>query len=186
VSPGVVFVQSGQSAGSLNGIPGISFDKYPQIMAAPAVPAPADYFALTRLLLVPSVWDEPFGRVAAEAMINGIPALVSNRGSLPQVVGGDFCAGGGGRVLPVPDWLTSETMRLPSEPEVEPWYDAVCALWDDPALYRAVAVRARQIADERYSEEVSRRRHVDYFTSLRPGGPPILERAEGAAPTPRT
>src|SRR6266478_2199954 len=25
-------------------------------------------------------------------------------------------------------------MRLPSEQEVEPWYDAICALWDDPAL----------------------------------------------------
>jgi glycosyltransferase involved in cell wall biosynthesis len=169
----ILVVQSGQSAGSLNAIPGISFDQYPQIMAAPPVPTPAHYFALTRILLVPSVWEEPFGRVAAEAMINEIPPIVSNRGSLPQVVGGDFCAGGGGRVLPVPDWLTFKTMRLPSEREVEPWYDAVCALWDDPALYHSVATRARQIADERYSEEVSRRRHVDYFTSLRPGGRPI-------------
>ena len=48
---------------------------------------PADYFALTRILLVPSVWDEPFGRVAAEAMINAVPPLVANRGSLPHVVG---------------------------------------------------------------------------------------------------
>jgi glycosyltransferase involved in cell wall biosynthesis len=31
-------------------------------------------------------WEEPFGRVAAEAMINAIPAIVSNRGSLPSVV----------------------------------------------------------------------------------------------------
>ena len=55
---------------SLNAIPGIDFASYPQIMAAPPVPTPADYFALTRILLVPSVWEEPFGRVAAEAMIN--------------------------------------------------------------------------------------------------------------------
>jgi hypothetical protein len=33
-----------------------------------------------------------------------------------------------------------------------------------------VASRARQIAEERYSETVSRRKHVDYFTSLRTGG----------------
>ena len=78
----ILVVQSAQSGGSLNAIPGIDFSKYPQIMAAPAVPQPADYFALTRLLVVPSVWDEPFGRVAAEAMINGIPPLVSDRGSL--------------------------------------------------------------------------------------------------------
>ena len=147
-------------------------------MAAPPVPTPADYFALTRILLVPSVWEEPFGRVAAEAMINAIPPIVSNRGSLPEVVGGDASAGGGGRVLPIPDWLTFKTTRVPSEQEVEPWYDAVCALWDDSGLYRSVATRARQIADERYSEKVSRRQHVDYFTSLRPRGRPLAEAAK--------
>jgi glycosyltransferase involved in cell wall biosynthesis len=169
----ILVVQSGQSGGSLNAIPGIDFGKYPQIMAAPPVPRPADYFALTRILLVPSVWEEPFGRVAAEAMINAIPPLVANRGSLPQVVGGDISEGGGGRVLPIPDWMTFKTTRLPSEQDVEPWYDAVCTLWDDPVSYRSVATRAHQIAEERYSEEVSRRRHVEYFTSLRPGGRPI-------------
>ena len=169
----VLVVQSGQTAGALNAIPGIDFSRYPQIMAAPPVPTPADYFALTRVLLVPSVWAEPFGRVAAEAMINGIPPIVGNRGALPHVVGGDFSSGGGGRVLAIPEWMTRDTIRVPSEPEIEPWYDAVCALWDDADLYQSVAARARQIADERYSEEVSRRQHVDYFTSLVPRGRPI-------------
>jgi glycosyltransferase involved in cell wall biosynthesis len=169
----ILVVQSGQSGGSLNAIPGIDFSRYPQIMAAPAVPKPADYFALTRILLVPSVWEEPFGRVAAEAMINAIPAIVGDRGSLPQVVGGDFSAGGGGRVRSIPGWMTFKTTRLPSEPEIEPWFEAVCELWDDRALYESIAARARQIADERYSESVSRRTHVEYFTSLTPGGEPI-------------
>lgn len=169
----VLVVQSGQSGGSLNGIPGIDFGKYPQIMAAPPVSKPADYFALTRILLVPSVWEEPFGRVAAEAMINGVPPIVGNRGALPHVVGGDFASGGGGRVLPIPEWMTPQTTRLPSEQELEPWYEAVCALWDDAALYQSMGARARQIAEERYSEDVSRKRHVDYFTSLKAGGRPI-------------
>jgi len=169
----VLVVQSGHSGGSLNAIPGVDFSKYPQIMAAPPVPTPADYFALTRILVVPSVWEEPFGRVAAEAMINAIPPLVSNRGSLPHVVGGDFSEGGGGRVLPIPEWMTFKTTRLPSEREIEPWYEAVCTLWDDPAAYRSIATRAHQIAEERYSESVSRKKHVDYFTSLKPGDRPI-------------
>ena len=109
----ILVVQSGRSAGALNTIPGIDFSKHPQIMAAPAVPTPADYFALTRILLVPSVWNEPFGRVAAEAMINSIPAIVSDRGSLPDVVGGDFSTGGGGRVVPVPGWLNADSTRVP-------------------------------------------------------------------------
>jgi glycosyltransferase involved in cell wall biosynthesis len=169
----MLIVQSGQSAGSLHAIQGIDLRRYPQIMAAPPVPAPADYLALTRILLVPSVWDEPFGRVAAEAMINGIPALVSNRGALAHVVGGDRRDGGGGYVLPVPSWMTAHTSTLPSEAEVEPWYEAVCTLWDDAATYRAVAERAKAIAMERYGEDVSRRRHVDYFTSLKPGATPF-------------
>jgi glycosyltransferase involved in cell wall biosynthesis len=169
----VLVVQSGRSGGVLNTIPGIDFSRYPQIMAAPPVPTPADYFALTRILVVPSVWDEPFGRVAAEAMINAIPPLVSNRGSLPHVVGGDFEAGGGGRVLPVPEWMTAATTRLPTEEEIEPWYSAVCSLWDSPALYEAMAARARQIAEQQYSEDASRAKHVDYFTALTPGQSPI-------------
>ena len=124
---------------------GHRFQPIPANHGGAAGAPPADYFALTRILLVPSVWEEPFGRVAAEAMINAIPPLVSNRGSLPHVVGGDFSDGGGGRVLPIPEWMTEKTTRLPSEEEVEPWYDAVCALWDDPALYHAVATRARSM-----------------------------------------
>ena len=169
----ILVVQSGHTGGSLTAIPGIDFSRYPQIMAAPPVPSPADYFALTRIIVVPSVWEEPFGRVAAEAMINSIPPLVSDRGSLPAVVGGDFGHGGGGRVLPVPEWMTPQTTRLPSEAEAEPWYEAVCDLWDDRELYHSIAARAHEIAGERYGESVSRRKHLDYFTSLRPGGSPL-------------
>jgi hypothetical protein len=69
--------------------------------------------------------------------------------------------------------MTPHTLTLPSEAEVEPWYEAVCTLWDDAAAYRAVAHRAKEIALERYSEDVSRQRHVDYFTSLKPGATPF-------------
>jgi hypothetical protein len=69
--------------------------------------------------------------------------------------------------------MTAATTKLPSEQEIEPWYAAVCSLWDDPALYQAMAARARQIAQERYSEPISRKKHVDFFTSLTPGTCPI-------------
>ena len=168
----LLVVQSGRSAGWLNALPGFDWSRYPQIMAAPPVATPAEFFALTRVLLVPSL-VEAFGRVAAEAMINGIPPIVSRRGGLPDTVGGDFDEGGGGRVLPVPDWMTVGDVRLPSEDEVRPWLDAVCALWDDPDLYARMAARARDLAAERYSETVSRARHVDYLTSRTRGGRPF-------------
>ena len=40
-----------------------------------------------RLLLVPSQWEEAFGRVAIEAMINGIPVIGSNVGGLKETIG---------------------------------------------------------------------------------------------------
>jgi hypothetical protein len=181
----LLVVQSGQSGGGLNRVPGIDFSQYPQIMAAPAVATPAEYFALTRLLLVPSVWEEPFGRVAAEAMINGIPALVSDRGALPDVIRGAHRADLGGRVLPIPGRMTAASTRVPSEQEVEPWFDAVCTLWDDVKLYESVSATARRIAEARYSETVSRSQHVAYFTALRPGGHPLSAHRSSTDPAPR-
>jgi glycosyltransferase involved in cell wall biosynthesis len=156
----ILVVQSATSAGLLNAIPGLDFQKYPHIMAAPATPRPADFFALTRILLVPSTVAESFGRVAAEALINGIPPLVSDRGALPETVGA------GGLVLPLPSWLTPESKDLPSADEVKPWFDAICELWDKPEAYRAATQRARAVGEERYSESVMRKRYLDYFESL--------------------
>ena len=156
----ILVVQSATSGGRLNDIPGVDFGKYPHIMAAPATKRPADYFALTRLLLVPSVFHEPFGRVAAEALINGIPPLVSDRGSLPDTVHG------AGRVLPMPPWLMPDTTELPSVEEAQPWFDAVCALWDDEREYGEASAAARETAIRVYSEAVMRKRYLDYFASL--------------------
>jgi glycosyltransferase involved in cell wall biosynthesis len=47
------------------------------------------FFDAVDLLVVPSVWDEPFGLVAAEAMGAGRPVVVSDAGALPEVVGPD-------------------------------------------------------------------------------------------------
>ncbi len=156
----ILVVQSATSAGRLNAIPGLDFTKYPHIMAAPPTPRPADFFALTRILLVPSVGRESFGRVAAEALVNGIPALVSDRGALPETVRG------AGRVLPLPGWLTETSTDLPTVAEAQPWFDAVCELWDDDDAYMRASVAARTVAQERYSESVLRQRYLDYFEGL--------------------
>jgi len=43
--------------------------------------------ARARAVVVPSVWDEPFGRVAAEAMAVARPVVTTGRGGLAEVVG---------------------------------------------------------------------------------------------------
>jgi glycosyltransferase involved in cell wall biosynthesis len=42
--------------------------------------------ASSRAVVVPSVWDEPFGRVVAEAFAMGRPAITTGRGALTEVV----------------------------------------------------------------------------------------------------
>jgi len=46
-----------------------------------------DVYARTRVLLGPSIWPEPFGRVFVEAAANGIPSIASARGGIPEAVG---------------------------------------------------------------------------------------------------
>jgi glycosyltransferase involved in cell wall biosynthesis len=103
-------------------------------------PDPRSFYRLSKLVLVPSVCRESFGRVAVEAMLGGVPVLASDRGALPEVVGP------GGGCLPVPAWLTPESRTPPSAAEVEPWRAAVVRLWDDAAGYAAASAAARAAA----------------------------------------
>lgn len=158
----ILVVQSAADATILNSVPGIDFTKYPQIMASPRVPRPADFLELTRILLVPSVFEEPFGMVAAEAMINGIPALVSDRGGLPDTVAE------AGTVLPLPDWLRKDTNRVVDIEDAQPWYDEICRLWDDVDAYQAAATAAQETANHLYAETALKARYIDYVEGLCP------------------
>lgn len=91
-----------------------------------------EVLALTRVVLMPSRVDEAAGRVAAEAVANGLPALVSDRGGLPEMVEGL----GAAAVVP---W--AET--LPAS--VERWARALRALADE-AVWQAAAERAAAVA----------------------------------------
>lgn len=46
-----------------------------------------EVYGQSKVVVIPSRYEEPFGRVAAEAMVSGIPVVSSNRGGLPEVVG---------------------------------------------------------------------------------------------------
>lgn len=41
----------------------------------------------TRVIIMPSIWEEAFGRIPIEAGINGIPTIASKRGGIPESVG---------------------------------------------------------------------------------------------------
>ena len=114
------------------------------ITTMPFTPDPRDFypavFARTKLLLMPSLWLESFGLVAAEAMLNGIPVLASNRGALPETIGS------AGFLFDIPARYTSETRDVPKAEEIEPWVETIIRLWDDAAYYEHWSRAARERA----------------------------------------
>lgn len=55
-------------------------------MTAPEFDTPGEFLALTRAMLVPSILRARHGRTVTEAMVNGVPTLVGNRGGLPRLI----------------------------------------------------------------------------------------------------
>lgn len=158
----ILVVASGGRTAALAALPDLA--KHPALLVCPPRD-PREIYGITKLLLVPTLSPEPFGRVAAEAMMNGIPPLVSDRGALPETVGT------GGIVLPLPAWLTHTANRMPTDAEMAHWYDTVIRLWDDDAAYARASAAARHAAATLYDEQWQRRRYVDYFTDTGPFPP---------------
>lgn len=46
------------------------------------------FLGMSKAVLVPSQWPEPFGRILLEAAANGIPALASLTGGMTEIIGG--------------------------------------------------------------------------------------------------
>jgi len=158
----MLIVESRGSAGRLveAGLAG-GFDlrRHENLMMAAPVPFPRDIYTHTRALLAPSVWNEPAGRVAVEAILNGIPPLVSDRGGL-----GEVC-NGAGFVLPIPPDVTPATDRPVAPEVVGPWIDLIARLEDDAAFYAEECASARQAAAIYLPERLAPR-YVEYFNRV--------------------
>ncbi|MBN9123095.1 MAG: glycosyltransferase, partial [Planctomycetes bacterium] len=101
-----------------------------------STPLPKKFYALSRAVLMPSLAEETFGRVAAEALANGLPVLVTRRGALPELLDG------AGFAFDIPDRYAANHMAVPSAEEVAPWVAAIERLWDDPDFYAEHRSRA--------------------------------------------
>jgi glycosyltransferase involved in cell wall biosynthesis len=90
-------------------------------------------YARARTLLMPSLWEESYGRTVVEAQINGIPVVASHRGALPEVVGA------GGLLVdahaPVDDW--EQALRQAYQPS--PLYDRLSEQARRQAYHTAAA-----------------------------------------------
>ncbi len=169
-----LIVESRETMASLRQA-GLDLAAFSNVRAMPNTPDPREFYRHSRIVLMPSLWDESFGLVAAEAMLNGIPVLASNRGALPEIVGD------GGLLFDVPARYTPTTRDLPTAEEAGPWVAAIERLWDDRQEYDAAATRAASWA-ERYTPARLGPLYNDFFQGvvLQPG-PPIMWRPAVAA-----
>mgnify|MGYP002279762177 CR=1 FL=1 len=102
------------------------------------------YYRQARILMVPSIWEEAWGRVVTEAQINGIPVLASDRGGLPESVGQ-----GGILVDPSAD--------------IEKWVEGLSRLWDDETAYKTFSKLALKHANRR---EIQPQSIVEQFVEI--------------------
>lgn len=86
---------------------------------------PAAIYGDARVVLVPSVHPEAWGRVVTEAQASGIPAIAAAVGGLPDTVG----AGG---------------VLVPPGAGDGGWRAALAELWDDQGAYERYATAAEQ------------------------------------------
>lgn len=98
----------------------------------------ARLFAASRLLVVPSLWDEPFGIVGVEALVAGLPVVASDVGGISSWLGEDE----GGLLFPRGDHAALAS--------------ALRRLLDDEEHRRAQAERGR-LAAQRFTVE----RHLE-------------------------
>ncbi len=176
---------------------GIDLARLPNLTIRPNTTDPRTFYAETRLLLMPSLWNESFGLVAAEAMLNGIPVLASNRGALPETIGGtqprdpltgneithphpNPLPGGegtsGGFLFDIPAKYTPETRDLPTAAEVESWIETIIRLWDDAAEYERCSRAAREHARQWHPDRLAPI-YREFFGQLtHQPGPPLVPR----------
>lgn len=105
----------------------------------------ADLMSLARAVLVPSVWEEPFGLVIVEAMAAGTPPVATRRGSFIELV-----TDGTDGVLFPPDDPTALA-------------SVIADIEARPGAYEVLGRRARETYEQRYNPEQSLKHLLEIY-----------------------
>lgn len=91
----------------------------------------SEYYRSADLLLVPSVYEEGFGRVIMEAIASGLPVIGANRGAIPEAM--------------------DDTVGRIVEPTPEAFSDAILELHKNRYRLASLASNCRKYAESKFS-----------------------------------
>jgi glycosyltransferase involved in cell wall biosynthesis len=106
-----------------------------------------DFYQSADVVVVPSVWHEPFGIPTIEAMACGVPVVATFSGGIPEIV------------------EEGQTGILVERGDATAMAFAIAQVVDNPALARAMGKAGRRRAVECFSWEVVSRRLADLINS---------------------
>ncbi|MGE5645270.1 MAG: glycosyltransferase family 4 protein [Acidobacteriota bacterium] len=144
-------------------------ERRPNIRMLPNVRDIEQFFAQTRVLLMPSLWYEGFGLSVMEAMLRGIPTIASDSGGLAEAKAGTgyvVPSGGIERFEPVFDehGMPKPVLR---PVDVAPWAEALERLLGDRAEYERESAVARAAA-LRFVGGLRAEQMAEFLASLSP------------------
>jgi len=118
-------------------------------------------YSRARMLLAPSLWWESGSRVLAEAMLNAIPALVTDNGGNREMVG----EGGIAIALPA-NYHAKPYVELLTPDLLEQFIEPITRCYDDEVYYQKLVVQAQIAGEQRHAMVDSFGKLVDAFSQL--------------------
>lgn len=92
---------------------------FPNVDLAQRTPNLKSVYALSKVLLMPTLWWEAWGRIATEATLNSIPVVASNVGGLVE------STGGAGIHIHIPEIYLRDYQLIPDNEVIQPWIDGL-------------------------------------------------------------
>ena len=107
---------------------------------------PSEFFQRIDVLAVPSIWEEPLGRVIYEAYSHGVPVIVPRAGGMPEIV---------------EEGKTGFIVPLCTRSEFKSLLERLSQDWQPGAFFDACLEKSKEFcAEHRFEEFVDVWRHV--------------------------
>lgn len=120
-----------------------------------------EIYGRARILLAPSLWWESGARVLAEAMLCGIPAIVTDHGGNPEMI-----KDGGIKLVLPEECYEKPYNKLPKMELLSSVVDLICKLYDDEVAYNKYSNRAYKVGAREHDINNSTDRLLDAFEPL--------------------